>query len=73
MALTSNLGNSDGLLERQVCHFSYFQVIWFNDKHWMSFDHAGAANSRRGTIVFLHGAPTQSYSYRVVMNEVLLN
>ncbi|KAG7014149.1 dhmA2 [Cucurbita argyrosperma subsp. argyrosperma] len=30
----------------------------------------GAANSRRGTIVFLHGAPTQSYSYRVVMNEL---
>ncbi|XP_038896157.1 cis-3-alkyl-4-alkyloxetan-2-one decarboxylase [Benincasa hispida] len=30
----------------------------------------GSAKSRRGTIVFLHGAPTQSYSYRVVMSEL---
>lgn len=30
----------------------------------------GSANSRRGTIVFLHGAPTQSFSYRVVMSEL---
>ncbi|KAF8011633.1 hypothetical protein BT93_J2039 [Corymbia citriodora subsp. variegata] len=30
----------------------------------------GSPESRRGTIVFLHGAPTQSYSYRVVMSEI---
>lgn len=30
----------------------------------------GLAESRRGTIVFLHGAPTQSYSYRVVMSKM---
>ncbi|KAK3411075.1 cis-3-alkyl-4-alkyloxetan-2-one decarboxylase isoform X1 [Eucalyptus grandis] len=30
----------------------------------------GSPESRRGTIVFLHGAPTQSYSYRVVMSEM---
>ncbi|XP_024928890.3 uncharacterized protein LOC107407800 [Ziziphus jujuba] len=30
----------------------------------------GSAKSRRGTIVFLHGAPTQSYSYRNVMSEL---
>ncbi|TKY64582.1 Haloalkane dehalogenase 2 [Spatholobus suberectus] len=30
----------------------------------------GSANSRRGTIVFLHGAPTQSFSYRVVMSQL---
>ncbi|VFQ97969.1 unnamed protein product [Cuscuta campestris] len=30
----------------------------------------GSPGSRRGTIVFLHGAPTQSYSYRVVMSQI---
>ncbi|QCE02128.1 uncharacterized protein LOC114166306 [Vigna unguiculata] len=30
----------------------------------------GSASSRRGTIVFLHGAPTQSFSYRVVMSQL---
>ncbi|KAJ1700339.1 hypothetical protein LUZ63_000118 [Rhynchospora breviuscula] len=30
----------------------------------------GSANSRRGTILFLHGAPTQSFSYREVMSQM---
>ncbi|PON90065.1 Epoxide hydrolase-like [Trema orientale] len=30
----------------------------------------GSVDSRRGTIVFLHGAPTQSYSYRNVMAQM---
>ncbi|XP_010250215.1 PREDICTED: uncharacterized protein LOC104592505 [Nelumbo nucifera] len=30
----------------------------------------GSPGSRRGTIVFIHGAPTQSYSYRVVMAQM---
>uniref|UniRef100_A0A5B6YTR6 AB hydrolase-1 domain-containing protein n=1 Tax=Davidia involucrata TaxID=16924 RepID=A0A5B6YTR6_DAVIN len=30
----------------------------------------GLPDSRNGTIVFLHGAPTQSYSYRVVMSQM---
>ncbi|GFY96941.1 alpha/beta-Hydrolases superfamily protein [Actinidia rufa] len=30
----------------------------------------GSSESSRGTIVFLHGAPTQSYSYRVVMSQM---
>ncbi|KAH7688516.1 Haloalkane dehalogenase protein [Dioscorea alata] len=30
----------------------------------------GTSNSRNGTIVFVHGAPTQSYSYRVVMSQM---
>ncbi|GAA0174541.1 hydrolase [Lithospermum erythrorhizon] len=30
----------------------------------------GSADSRRGTVVFLHGAPTQSYSYRNVMSQM---
>ncbi|XP_030971063.1 uncharacterized protein LOC115991477 isoform X1 [Quercus lobata] len=39
------------------------EFIWFVRE-------TGSAESRRGTIVFLHGAPTQSYSYRVVMSEM---
>ncbi|XP_077221872.1 alpha/beta-Hydrolases superfamily protein isoform X1 [Tasmannia lanceolata] len=30
----------------------------------------GSSESRRGTVVFIHGAPTQSYSYRVVMAQM---
>ncbi|XP_019454482.1 PREDICTED: uncharacterized protein LOC109355736 [Lupinus angustifolius] len=30
----------------------------------------GSAESRRGTVLFLHGAPTQSFSYRVVMSQL---
>ncbi|CAL5014568.1 unnamed protein product [Urochloa decumbens] len=30
----------------------------------------GSPDARRGTIVFLHGAPTQSFSYRVVMAQM---
>ncbi|XP_058115599.1 uncharacterized protein LOC131258353 isoform X1 [Magnolia sinica] len=30
----------------------------------------GSSESRRGTIVFIHGAPTQSFSYRVVMAQM---
>ncbi|XP_031385260.1 uncharacterized protein LOC116199103 [Punica granatum] len=30
----------------------------------------GSPKSRRGTVVFIHGAPTQSYSYRVVMSQL---
>ncbi|XP_073274845.1 uncharacterized protein [Primulina huaijiensis] len=30
----------------------------------------GSPQSKRGTIVFLHGAPTQSFSYRVVMSQM---
>jgi len=30
----------------------------------------GSKESRRGTIVFVHGAPTQSFSYRTVMSEL---
>lgn len=30
----------------------------------------GSAESRRGTIVFLHGAPMQSFGYRVVMSQL---
>lgn len=31
---------------------------------------AGKSNTKKGTVVFLHGAPTQSYSYRDVLAQV---
>lgn len=31
---------------------------------------AGKSNKKKGTVVFLHGAPTQSYSYRDVLAQV---
>jgi pimeloyl-ACP methyl ester carboxylesterase len=30
----------------------------------------GPAKSNKGTVIFLHGAPTQSYSYRVVLAQM---
>lgn len=30
----------------------------------------GSSDARRGTIMFIHGAPTQSFSYRVVMSQM---
>ncbi|XP_034696097.1 cis-3-alkyl-4-alkyloxetan-2-one decarboxylase isoform X1 [Vitis riparia] len=39
------------------------EFVWFVRE-------TGSPDSRRGTIVFLHGAPTQSYSYRVVMSQM---
>ncbi|EPS67727.1 hypothetical protein M569_07047, partial [Genlisea aurea] len=30
----------------------------------------GSSDSRRGTILFLHGAPTQSFSYRLVISQL---
>ncbi|KAH9611913.1 hypothetical protein KSS87_003058 [Heliosperma pusillum] len=38
-------------------------LVWFVRE-------TGSPDSRRGTIVFLHGAPTQSYSYRNVMSQM---
>ncbi|KAH7564999.1 hypothetical protein JRO89_XS09G0102100 [Xanthoceras sorbifolium] len=39
------------------------EMIWFVRE-------TGSPKSRRGTIVFLHGAPAQSYSYRNVMSQM---
>ncbi|WCJ40515.1 alpha/beta-Hydrolases superfamily protein [Euphorbia peplus] len=39
------------------------EFVWFVRE-------TGSPKSRRGTIVFLHGAPTQSFSYRVVMSQL---
>ncbi|KAH1240433.1 Haloalkane dehalogenase [Glycine max] len=44
-------------------HFSILRNVW-------KIHAFGSANGRRGTIVFLHGAPTQSFSYRVVMSQL---
>ncbi|CAK7356950.1 unnamed protein product [Dovyalis caffra] len=40
------------------------KLIWFVRE-------TGSPDSRRGTVIFLHGAPTQSYSYRVVMSQAI--
>ncbi|KAL5575768.1 hypothetical protein UlMin_017467 [Ulmus minor] len=47
----------------------YGSYIKSGDLRWFVRE-TGSAGSRRGTVVFLHGAPTQSYSYRVVMSEM---
>ncbi|KAG6789051.1 hypothetical protein POTOM_005135 [Populus tomentosa] len=39
------------------------ELIWFVRE-------TGSPDSRRGTVIFLHGAPAQSYSYRVVMSQM---
>ncbi|GMH17646.1 hypothetical protein Nepgr_019487 [Nepenthes gracilis] len=39
------------------------EFVWFVRE-------TGSRDGRRGNIVFLHGAPTQSYSYRVVMSQM---
>lgn len=47
----------------------YGRYIKSGDLVWFVRE-TGSPDSRRGTIVFLHGAPTQSYSYRVVMSQM---
>ncbi|GAB2269502.1 hypothetical protein Dimus_004419 [Dionaea muscipula] len=47
----------------------YGRYIRSGDLVWFVRE-TGSPDSRRGTIVFLHGAPTQSYSYRVVMSQM---
>ncbi|KAJ8452825.1 hypothetical protein Cgig2_014588 [Carnegiea gigantea] len=47
----------------------YGRYIKSGDLVWFVRE-TGSSKSRRGTIVFLHGAPTQSYSYRVVMSQM---
>ncbi|KAL9266271.1 Cis-3-alkyl-4-alkyloxetan-2-one decarboxylase-like protein, partial [Drosera capensis] len=39
------------------------ELVWFVRQ-------TGSPDSRLRTIIFLHGAPTQSYSYRVVMSQM---
>ncbi|KAL9683010.1 hypothetical protein QQ045_014822 [Rhodiola kirilowii] len=39
------------------------KFVWFVRK-------TGSPESRRGSVVFLHGAPAQSYSYRMVMSQM---
>ncbi|XP_070672809.1 uncharacterized protein [Malus domestica] len=46
-------------------YFRAGEYVWFVRE-------TGSAESERGTVVFLHGAPTQSYSYRNVMSQGFL-
>ncbi|KAF5739072.1 hypothetical protein HS088_TW12G00270 [Tripterygium wilfordii] len=47
----------------------YGSYVDIGDLRWFLRE-TGSPETRRGTIVFLHGAPTQSYSYRVVMSQM---
>ncbi|KMT00642.1 hypothetical protein BVRB_9g219350 [Beta vulgaris subsp. vulgaris] len=47
----------------------YGRYIKSGDLVWFVRE-TGSPDRGRGTIVFLHGAPTQSYSYRVVMSQM---
>lgn len=48
----------------------YGKYVKSGEFSWFVRETGSASNSRRGTIVFLHGAPTQSFSYRVVMSQI---
>ncbi|PVH35940.1 hypothetical protein PAHAL_7G313100 [Panicum hallii] len=47
----------------------YGSYVRSGDFRWFVRE-IGSSDARRGTIVFLHGAPTQSFSYRVVMAQM---
>ncbi|KAK9690413.1 hypothetical protein RND81_09G126100 [Saponaria officinalis] len=47
----------------------YGRYIRSGDLVWFVRE-TGSPESSRGTIIFLHGAPTQSYSYRNVMSQM---
>ncbi|KAM7253770.1 hypothetical protein ACFE04_031452 [Oxalis oulophora] len=47
----------------------YGSVVKSGKLRWFVRE-TGSSNGRHGTILFLHGAPTQSYSYRVVMSQL---
>ncbi|CAO2815229.1 unnamed protein product [Amaranthus hypochondriacus] len=62
-----NVGQMISRIEDKGKEYGRFKksgdLIWFVRE-------TGSRDSRRGSIVFLHGAPTQSYSYRVVMSQM---
>ncbi|KAF6167369.1 hypothetical protein GIB67_020675 [Kingdonia uniflora] len=47
----------------------YGSYIRCGEQRWFVRE-TGFPGNQRGNIVFLHGAPTQSYSYRVVMAQM---
>lgn len=48
----------------------YGRYIKSGDLIWFVRETGSPSGSRRGTVVFLHGAPAQSYSYRNVMSQM---
>ncbi|XP_057534038.1 uncharacterized protein LOC130812534 isoform X2 [Amaranthus tricolor] len=62
-----NVGQMISRIEDKGKEYGRFKksgdLIWFVRE-------TGSRDSIRGSIVFLHGAPTQSYSYRVVMSQM---
>ncbi|XP_020589847.1 uncharacterized protein LOC110031123 isoform X2 [Phalaenopsis equestris] len=49
----------------------YGSYVESGDLRWFVRE-TGSSSSQRGSIIFLHGAPTQSYSYREVMSQGFL-
>ncbi|PKA51476.1 hypothetical protein AXF42_Ash002841 [Apostasia shenzhenica] len=47
----------------------YGSYVDSGDLRWFVRE-IGSSDARRGTIIFVHGAPTQSYSYRGVMSQM---
>ncbi|XP_072979933.1 uncharacterized protein [Typha angustifolia] len=47
----------------------YGSYVRSGDLRWFVRE-TGSSNKQRGTVMFIHGAPTQSYSYRVVMSQM---
>ncbi|CAK9205618.1 unnamed protein product [Sphagnum troendelagicum] len=47
----------------------YGSYVRAGEFHWFVRE-TGPAKSNKGTVIFLHGAPTQSYSYRVVLTQM---
>lgn len=73
LVLLLNQGSLDGLWEKLVKEevFISFCVSCMLQESFDFFFPTGSKESRRGTVVFVHGAPTQSFSYRTVMSQVL--
>lgn len=66
-AQDGNLGQMISQIENKGR--DYGSYVRAGDFRWWVRE-TGTANARNGTVVFLHGAPTQSYSYRVVLAQM---
>uniref|UniRef100_A0A7I4BA16 AB hydrolase-1 domain-containing protein n=1 Tax=Physcomitrium patens TaxID=3218 RepID=A0A7I4BA16_PHYPA len=66
-AMDGNLGQMITQIENKGRDYgSYLRAGEF--RWWVR--ETGSRDARNGTVVFLHGAPTQSYSYRVVLEQM---
>ncbi|CAI0423051.1 unnamed protein product [Linum tenue] len=64
-----NVGQMLYRIEDKGREFGKYVVAGRERLRWFVRE-TGSPDTRRGTILFLHGAPTQSFSYRVVMSQM---